>query len=106
MQDIRIDSDCVVLSACETGVGKIMGGEGVIGLTRAFFYAGARSVVVSLWPIADESTPVFMEEFYSHVLAGDDRDVALMRAREKLLSSENYSHPFHWAAFQLHGRFD
>ena len=85
LQDLRLDSDCVVLSACETGVGKIMGGEGVMGLTRAFFYAGARSMVVSLWPIADESTAIFMEEFYRHLLASTDRDIALMKAKIKLI---------------------
>ncbi len=103
MRDVRLDSDCVVLSACETGVGKVFGGEGILGLTRAFFYAGVRSVVVSLWPISDESSSLFMEAFYREILAGASRDVALQRARKSLARSRDFAHPFHWAAFELHG---
>ncbi|MBP7867426.1 MAG: CHAT domain-containing protein [Acidobacteria bacterium] len=106
IQDLRLDSECVVLSACETGLGKVLGGEGIMGLSRAFFYAGARSVVVSLWPISDESAQCFMETFYREILAGAPRDVALLRARARLAREGNYAHPFHWAAFELHGRRD
>jgi CHAT domain-containing protein len=104
IQDLRVRSGCVVLSACETGVGKVLGGEGIMGLTRAFSHAGAESVVVSLWPISDESTALLMEAFYREVLAGAPRDVALMRAQIELAGSKRYSHPFFWAAFELHGR--
>jgi CHAT domain-containing protein len=104
IQDVKLDSDCVVLSACETAGGKIFGGEGIIGLTRAFFYAGARSAVVSLWTISDESTAILMEAFYREVLAGAPRDVALQRAQTRLATSDKYAHPFYWAAFQVHGR--
>jgi len=126
IQDVKLDADCVVLSACDTGTGKIMGGEGVVGLTRAFFYAGAKSVVVSLWPISDESTALLMERFYAEILKGAPRDVALQRAQLALYESgtprssksfylspalqlasspaPSFSHPFYWAAFELHGR--
>lgn len=106
IQDLRLNSGCVVLSACETGLGKVLGGEGIMGLTRAFFYAGARSVVVSFWPISDESARCFMETFYREILAGAPRDVALLRARARLIREGKYAHPFHWAAFELHGRRD
>jgi CHAT domain-containing protein/Tfp pilus assembly protein PilF len=126
MQDVKLDSDCVVLSACGTGTGRILGGEGIMGLTRAFFYAGARSVMVSLWPISDESTALLMERYYREILSGASRDVALMRAQSSLAEASgegssgwpsgrdpksdpphsDFSHPFHWAAFELHGRGD
>jgi len=106
IQDLRLDSDCVVLSACETGVGRICGGEGILGLTRAFLYAGARSVVVSLWPISDESTARFMQAFYRETLAGAPRDQALKRAQEALARQPDFAHPFHWAAFVLVGSGD
>jgi CHAT domain-containing protein/Tfp pilus assembly protein PilF len=103
IQTLRLDSDCVVLSACETGVGKVCGGEGILGLTRAFLYAGARSVVVSLWPISDESTSRFMQAFYKEILAGAPRDQALLRAQATLARQPDTAHPFHWAAFVLVG---
>ena len=106
VEDLRLDADCVVLSACSTGLGREVGGEGILGFTRAFFFAGARSVAVSLWPVADESTAALMERFYREVLAGSPRDVALQRAQSELAGSERYGHPFHWATFQLHGRPD
>lgn len=106
IQDLKLDADCVVLSACETGLGRIQGGEGILGLTRAFFYAGARSTVVSLWPISDESTSTLMEAFYREILAGAPRDLALLRAQRSLARHPAFAHPFFWAAFGLHGRAD
>ncbi|MBP7864439.1 MAG: CHAT domain-containing protein [Acidobacteria bacterium] len=129
IQDLAVDAECVVLSACETGTGKVLAGEGILGLTRAFFHAGARSVVVSLWPISDESTFLLMEAFYRELLSGTPRDVALMRAQRALGGGgappgrgpaprapdarpaapnprRDLSHPFYWAAFQLHGQGD
>jgi CHAT domain-containing protein len=105
-EGLRLNADCVTLSACETGAGEVLGGEGVMGFTRAFFHAGARSVVVSLWSISDESTAVLMERFYRELVAGASRDVALQRSQRRLIESERWDHPFHWAAFQLHGRPD
>lgn len=106
IQDLRLDADCAILSACETGVGRVQGGEGIMGLTRAFLYAGSRSVVVSLWPISDDSTVLFMETFYREVLAGVPRDAALQQARKKLAGSDAFSHPGFWAVFELYGRSD
>ena len=84
---VRIDADLVVLSACETGLGKEMGGEGLVGLTRAFQYAGARSVVASLWSVADETTAALMKQFYGYLKAGKSKDVALREAQLNLISS-------------------
>jgi CHAT domain-containing protein len=106
---LRIDADLVVLSACETGLGKELGGEGLVGLTRAFHYAGARSVLASLWSVEDETTAVLMERFYGHLKAGRTKDAALRDAQLDLIRSAggaarpDGSHPYHWAAFQLNG---
>jgi CHAT domain-containing protein/Tfp pilus assembly protein PilF len=113
---LRIDADLVVLSACETGLGKEMGGEGLVGLTRAFQYAGARSVLASLWSVADETTAVLMERFYGYLKAGKSKDAALrdaqldlirgavaLRDRTSRKAPVDRSHPFYWAAFRLTG---
>ena len=100
---VRIDADLVTLSACESGLGKEMGGEGLIGLTRAFQYAGARSVLASLWKVEDESTAELMKRFYGYLKAGKTKDEALRLAQLDLIQSPNYSAPQDWAAFQLNG---
>jgi CHAT domain-containing protein len=113
---VRIDADLLVLSACETGLGKEMGGEGLVGLTRAFQYAGARSVLASLWEVADVTTAELMKHFYEYLKAGLGKDEALRKAQMdmihkpiKVKSQEgktqkmDASHPFFWAAFQLVG---
>ena len=82
---VRIDADLVVLSACETGLGKEMGGEGLVGLTRAFQYAGARSVLASLWSVADETTAALMKRFYGYLKAGESKDAALRHAQLDLV---------------------
>jgi CHAT domain-containing protein len=95
----------VVLSACQTGKGKLEKGEGVSGLSRAFLYAGAESVVVSLWNINDKSTALFMGYFYEYLARGESKSQALRLAKLKMQQSK-YSHPYHWAAFILIGDFD
>jgi CHAT domain-containing protein len=99
-ESVRLDADLVTLSACDTALGREMGGEGLVGLTRAFQYAGARSVLASLWSVADLSTARFMQSFYGHLRAGMTKDEALRAAQ---LEQVRDSHPFHWAAFQLTG---
>ncbi len=84
---VRIDADLVVLSACETGLGKEMGGEGLVGLTRAFEYAGARSVLASLWSVADETTAALMTHLYGHLKSGKTKDEALREAQLNLIRS-------------------
>jgi CHAT domain-containing protein len=92
-----------VLSACQTGLGEITKNEGIIGLTRAFQYAGAQSVVVSLWKITDSSSKL-MKEFYRQYKNGRSKDVALQLAQASLIKPE-FSHPYYWAAFQMVGQW-
>jgi CHAT domain-containing protein len=95
----------VVLSACETGLGRIARGEGIIGLTRGFLYAGAASVLVSLWPVSDASTSDLMADFYGEMLRGHGRPEALRNAKERLPRRQpEYAKPYCWAPFILIGR--
>jgi CHAT domain-containing protein/Tfp pilus assembly protein PilF len=110
---LRVDADLVVLSACRSGLGGEMGGEGLIGLTRAFQYAGARSVVASLWAVSDPETADLMVRFYRRLRRGCPVDEALRAAQLHLIRSRpsrqgktdgvDPSSPFVWAAFQLFG---
>jgi CHAT domain-containing protein/Tfp pilus assembly protein PilF len=103
-ESLRLDADLVTLSACDTALGKEMGGEGLIGLTRAFQYAGARSVLASLWGVADYSTAGFMQDFYGYLSHGKPKDEALRAAQiDQLRKKSALSHPFFWAAFELSG---
>jgi CHAT domain-containing protein len=102
-QEVRLECDLVVLSGCETGLGRLYGGEGLLGLTRAFFFAGARSLLVSLWPIDDRSASELMEAFYAGLLEGLPKDEALRRAQARLIESARCAHPYFWAVFQLQG---
>jgi CHAT domain-containing protein/tetratricopeptide (TPR) repeat protein len=99
---LRLDSDVAVLSACETGLGKNVQGEGLIGLTRAFLYAGSRSVVGSLWSVQDDSTAVLMRQFFAAITARGPAG-ALQSAKLDLLKQPKYAHPFYWAPFVLSG---
>jgi CHAT domain-containing protein/Tfp pilus assembly protein PilF len=102
---LHLHADLVVLSGCETGLGVQTKNEGIVGLTRAFEYAGARSVAVSLWELADTSSTALMEAFYRGLKAGKSKDEALRQAQLTLLHGKNadWREPFHWAAFQLVG---
>lgn len=99
----RIPSELVVLSACETGLGKIISGEGIVGLTRAFLYAGASTVCVSLWKVAETSTPELMQALYERILGGESKAKALQGAQLELLEGETYNHPYWWAPFVIVG---
>jgi CHAT domain-containing protein len=115
-ESVRLDADLVVLSACESALGKELSGEGLIGLTRAFQYAGARSVVATLWDVADQTTAELMTRFHRHLAAGLSKDEALRAAQIELIREPipitaaggqtmetDASAPFFWAAFQLFG---
>ena len=106
----RIPSDLVVLSACETGLGKVFSGEGLIGLARAFFYAGASSVCPTLWPVDDPATANLMGSFYGYLLkngydnsSSTAKSEALRQAQLDLIKHGEESHPYFWAAFVLIG---
>jgi CHAT domain-containing protein/predicted negative regulator of RcsB-dependent stress response len=103
--NLRLGSPLVMLSACETGLGKEIRGEGVMGLTRAFMYAGAPTVGVSLWSVADKSTADLMTDFYRRLLAADDTSPsgALRQAQLSMITAKKYSAPFYWAPFVLVG---
>ncbi len=102
---LKLNSDLVTLSACRTGMGKIVSGEGVLGLTRAFLYAGTRSVVASLWNVNDTATADLMKEFYQNLNRGLAKDEALRRAKLRLLhgKQQTWHHPYFWASFVLVG---
>ena len=97
---MRLQADLVTLSACETGLGKVAGGDDVVGLTRGFLYAGASSIVASLWKVDDLATSELMTRFYAALQDGNRGD-ALRQAQ--LDTKSKYPHPFYWAAFQLTG---
>jgi len=100
--NLRLSADMIVLSACQTGKGRLENVEGVLGLPRIFFYCGARSVVSSLWKINDKSTTQFMSHFYKYLSEGNSKSQALRLAKIKMINSR-YSHPFFWASFVLYG---
>ncbi|HST50806.1 MAG TPA: CHAT domain-containing protein [Pyrinomonadaceae bacterium] len=103
--NLRLGSPLVMLSACETGLGKEKRGEGVMGLARAFMYAGAPTVGVSLWSVADKSTADLMTDFYKNLLAGPGKSptAAMRTARLDMINGKRYSAPFYWAPFVLVG---
>jgi CHAT domain-containing protein len=104
--NLHLGSPLVMLSACETGLGKEKRGEGVMGLTRAFMYAGAPTVGVSLWSVADKSTADLMTDFYKRLLTsaeGTTSSSALRDAQLAMISGKKYSAPFFWAPFVLVG---
>ena len=104
--NLHLGSPLVMLSACETGLGKEKRGEGVMGLTRAFMYAGAPTVGVSLWSVADKSTADLMTDFYKRLLTspeGTTSSSALRGAQLAMISGKKYSAPFFWAPFVLVG---
>ncbi len=93
----------VVLSACETGVGDVMQGEGIYGLRRALFVAGAESLVASLWQVADEETQSLMVAYYGRLLKGETRSGALRNVQISMLGAPATSHPYYWASFGMFG---
>lgn len=104
--DLKLSADLVVLSACQTGLGKEIKGEGLVGLTRGFMYAGAPRVVVSLWSVNDEATAELMSRFYYKLLKGGMRPAqALREAQLSLLKEERWAAPYYWAAFTLQGEW-
>lgn len=103
IEQVRIDADLVTLSACDTGRGKVFAGEGLLGLVRAFQYAGVRSVLASLWSVSDHSTAELMRRFNRYLKEGRSKAEALRSAQLDLLRDPAFSHPFHWAGFELNG---
>ena len=98
--NLSLSADLVTLSACETALGKVATGDDVIGFTRGFLYAGARSLISSLWEVDDETTRDIMVSFYTNI-STMDKDEALRQAQLKI--KKGYPHPYYWAAFLLTG---
>lgn len=127
ISQIPITAELVVLSACNTGTGKVINGEGVMGLQQSFLSAGASSVIVSLWNIFDRSTPIFMNNFYEYLLEFEEEEIsfldeirmmagfytpelvdyktrALQQAKIEMIDHPYFNHPVHWAPFVLTGK--
>ncbi len=109
MHDIynrELPVDLVVLSACQTALGREVRGEGLVGLTRGFMYAGAKRVVASLWQVDDQATAELMTRFYRHMLRGGRRPAAALRAAQRELAREpRWAAPYFWAGFVIQGEW-
>ncbi len=103
--NLELNADIVGLSACKTGLGVQSAGEGVVGLSRAFMYAGTDTVIVSLWSVDDESTYKLMVKFFDGLKSGKDKMTALKEAKDYLRKT-GYENPFYWAPFILMGEAD
>ncbi|MEW6127297.1 MAG: CHAT domain-containing protein [Acidobacteriota bacterium] len=102
--NLKLPAELVVLSGCRTGLGKEIRGEGLVGLTRGFMYAGAARVLVSLWDVSDEATAEFMGRFYRAMLKeGMSAAAALKAVRASMAKDKRWSSPYYWAAFVLQG---
>ena len=106
LYNLKLSADLVVLSACQTALGKEIRGEGLVGLTRGFMYAGAPRVIASLWQIDDRASAEFMKRFYEAMLGQNLRPSAALRAAQVSMSQDPRWHePHYWAAFTLQGEW-
>lgn len=104
--NLELPADLVVLSACRTGLGREVRGEGLVGLTRGFMYAGAERVVSSLWRVDDAATAELMKRFYGEMLGRGLRPAAALRAAQiEMLQQSRWKHPYYWGAFVLQGEW-
>jgi CHAT domain-containing protein len=104
--NLKLGSDLVVLSACQTALGKQVKGEGLIGLVRGFMYAGAPRVVATSWDVKDEATAELMKRFYKNMLVDNRTPAAALRAAQISMSKESrWSSPYFWAGFVIQGEF-
>ncbi len=101
---MNLNADLLVLSACESGLGKVVKGDGILALVRSFLYTGANNIVVSLWQAAGKSTSVLMTNFYKNILEGMDYSSALRKAKLDMIQEGQYSYPLDWSPFVLIGR--
>jgi|GEM_PF-1130410 len=101
LYNMSLNAELVVLSACNTGTGRLVRGEGIISLSRGFIYAGVPSLLMTLWSVNDQSTSQLIQEFFKGLKAGQTKDEALRNARLHYLETadENLAHPYYWAAF-------
>jgi CHAT domain-containing protein len=105
--NLKLPAELVVLSACQTGLGKEIKGEGLVGLTRGFMYAGAPRVLVSLWSVSDRGTSELMSRFYKKMLQEKLQPAAALRAAQlEMLQTPQWQEPYYWAAFTLQGEWE
>jgi CHAT domain-containing protein len=105
IKNLKLSAELVVLSACETALGKMITGEGIIGLVRGFLNAGAQNLLVSQWQVSDAATAKLMIEFYANMLSGASKADAIREAKLTLMrSNSEYAKPYYWSAFVLIGR--
>ena len=105
--NLRLQADLVVLSACQTALGEDVRGEGLMGLTRGFMYAGAPRVVASLWRVPDRGTAELMKRFYEGMLVKGLRPAAALRAAQLAMRKDpRWSAPYNWAGFTLQGEWN
>ena len=102
---MKLSADLVVLSSCESALGKDLEAEGIIGLPRGFLYAGAKSVIASLWKVNDEATAKLMAALYTRIQKGETPSSALRGAQLEMLQDRQWSNPYYWAAFALQGEY-
>ncbi|MBO0798264.1 MAG: CHAT domain-containing protein, partial [Blastocatellia bacterium] len=105
--NLNLPAEMVVLSACQTGLGKSVRGEGLVGLTRGFMYAGAKRVVASLWNVQDSATAELMKRFYGAMLGerGMRPAAALREAQVEMWKQKRWRSPYYWAGFMLYGEW-
>src|SRR4029078_9960640 len=104
--NLNLNADLVVLSACETALGRDMKGEALMGLARGLIYAGASRGVASLWKVEDRATATLMKRFYEHLLLGGRPAAAALRAAQiELWRDKRWNTPYYWAAFILEGEW-
>ncbi|MFC1528012.1 CHAT domain-containing protein, partial [Candidatus Neomarinimicrobiota bacterium] len=104
---LNIKTELVNLSACNSGIGKVYDGEGVVGLVQAFMVAGADAVSSTLWPISDDATAIFMESYYRKIFDGKPYDVALANTKQEFIHGiygEEYENPYYWASYVYYGK--
>jgi CHAT domain-containing protein/tetratricopeptide (TPR) repeat protein len=106
LYNLKLPAELVVLSACETGLGKDVQGEGLVGLTRGFMYAGARRVIVSLWNVNDKATASLMQRLYAGMLRNGKTPAAALRAAQmEMLRTAQWQSPYYWAPFVMQGEW-
>ena len=107
LYSLRLQADLVVLSGCETGLGRDLRGEGLVGLTHGFLHAGASQVVASLWPVRDHASAALMQRFYRSMLRDGQRPTAALRSAQiEIWKQRNWRDPYFWAAFVAQGDWD
>jgi len=104
MYNLNLNADLLVLSSCESGLGKLVKGEGVMAITRGFFYSGAHNIIYSLWKVYDKQTNDLMTEFYGNVLEGETFSSALRKSKLRLIADRSTAFPSKWSGFILVGK--